>query len=73
MDKKHLHNLLSAVRSGSVSVAEAVRRLQHLDYEDLGFAKVDHHRALRQGFPEVIFCPGKTTEDCQHCRAPGAK
>ncbi|MGI6658774.1 MAG: nickel pincer cofactor biosynthesis protein LarB [Dethiobacteraceae bacterium] len=62
MDKKHLHNLLSAVRSGSVSVAEAVRRLQHLDYEDLGFAKVDHHRALRQGFPEVIFCPGKTTE-----------
>ncbi len=39
-----------------------MNRLRHLPYEDLGFARVDHHRQLRKGFPEVIFCPGKTTE-----------
>jgi NCAIR mutase (PurE)-related protein len=39
-----------------------MERLRHLPFEDLGFARVDHHRQLRRGFPEVIFCPGKTTE-----------
>ena len=62
MDKKHLRTLLSHVQNGDLDVDEALDRLRHLAYEDLGFAKVDHHRALRQGFPEVIFCPGKTTE-----------
>jgi pyridinium-3,5-biscarboxylic acid mononucleotide synthase len=62
MDKKHLHRLLSQVRLGDLDIDEAMERLRHLAYEDLGFAKVDHHRALRQGFPEVIYCPGKTTE-----------
>lgn len=62
MDKKHLHKLLSHVQNGDLTVDEAMERLRNLAYEDLGFAKVDHHRALRQGFPEVIYCPGKTTE-----------
>jgi NCAIR mutase (PurE)-related protein len=62
MDKTHLRKLLSHVQSGDLNVEEALERLRHLAYEDLGFAKVDHHRALRQGFPEVIYCPGKTVE-----------
>ncbi|HEY9723709.1 MAG TPA: nickel pincer cofactor biosynthesis protein LarB [Oscillatoriaceae cyanobacterium] len=53
--------LLAAVQAGSVSIEGALERLRGLPYEDLGFARVDHHRALRTGFPEVIYCPGKTT------------
>jgi len=59
MDVKLLEKLLEEVRSGRVSTAEALERLRHLPFEDLGFARVDHHRALRQGFPEVIFAGGK--------------
>lgn len=62
MDKKHLRSLLANVQTGDLTVEEAMDRLRVLAYEDLGFAKVDHHRSLRQGFPEVIYCPGKTTE-----------
>ena len=62
MDKKYLRTLLFNVQTGDLTIDEAMERLKHLDYEDLGFAKVDHHRALRQGFPEVIYCPGKSTE-----------
>jgi NCAIR mutase (PurE)-related protein len=50
------------VRIGQVTVDEAVDELRHLPFEDLGFAHLDHHRQLRRGFPEVIFCPGKTTD-----------
>ena len=53
---------MDSVKSGELSVQEAVGRLRHLPYEDLGFAKVDHHRSLRTGFPEVIFCQGKSSE-----------
>ena len=60
MTEKHLRDLLEAVRSGKVSSEHAVERLKHLPFEDLGFAKVDHHRALRQGYAEVIFGKGKT-------------
>jgi hypothetical protein len=60
--ERQLSRLLRDVRSGKVSVNEAVERLRELPFEDLGFAKVDHHRALRTGFPEVIYCAGKTTE-----------
>jgi NCAIR mutase (PurE)-related protein len=60
MNEKQLAVLLSAVRAGRLSSAEAVERLKHLPFEDLGFAKVDHHRVLRQGFAEVIFGKGKT-------------
>ena len=59
MDSERLVELLEKVRQRKVDVAQAVRRLRHLPFEDLGFAKVDHHRALRQGFPEVILGEGK--------------
>jgi len=54
--------LLEQVKSGEVDVDEAVEKLRHLPFEDLGFACIDHHREIRRGFPEVIYCPGKTTE-----------
>jgi NCAIR mutase (PurE)-related protein len=54
--------LLEQVRTGTVGIDQALDKLRHLPFEDLGFANVDHHRQIRQGFPEVIFCPGKTTE-----------
>ena len=60
MNELELKKLLKAVRAGSLSGDEALQRLKHLPFEDLGFAKVDHHRALRQGFAEVIFGKGKT-------------
>jgi hypothetical protein len=50
------------VKDGRTGVDEAMDRLRHLPFEDLGFARVDHHRQLRRGFPEVIFCPGKTAD-----------
>src|ERR1700748_2492148 len=52
--------LFRQVRAGDVSPDDAVQQLRHLPFEDLGFAKVDHHRALRVGMPEVIFGQGKT-------------
>lgn len=60
MDRTHLRALLEAVRSGELDVAAAAERLRSLPYEDLGFARLDHHRGVRQGLPEVIFCEGKT-------------
>lgn len=54
--------LLNDVKNGALSVADAAEKLKTLPYENLGFARVDHHRQLRQGFPEVIFCQGKTPE-----------
>jgi len=59
MDSAHLADLLELVRQKQVSVSEAMARLRHLPFEDLGFAKIDHHRALRQGFPEVVMGQGK--------------
>ena len=59
MDSERLIELLKKVRQGKVSVVQAVSQLRDLPFEDLGFAKVDHHRALRQGFPEVILGEGK--------------
>lgn len=53
------------VRRGRLSVEEAVDRLRNLPYEDLGYAKIDHHRSLRQGFPEVIFARGKTPQQVE--------
>jgi NCAIR mutase (PurE)-related protein len=62
MDSKKLQQILNALKEGNLSVEEAVRKLKHLPYEDISFAKVDHHRHLRQGVPEVIFAAGKTEE-----------
>ena len=60
MNPERLTDLLRDVRSGTVSVEAALRRLRTLPFEDLGFASLDHHRSIRQGFPEVLFCEGKT-------------
>lgn len=60
MNHRQLRDLLEQVAAGALPVEDAARRLADLPYEDLGFARLDHHRELRQGFPEVIFCDGKT-------------
>jgi len=62
MDQDQLRSLLAQVRAGAVDVDAAMERLRHLPFEDLGFAKVDHHRALRHGIPEVVFGTGKTPD-----------
>jgi NCAIR mutase (PurE)-related protein len=59
MDAEEIIGLFKGVRQGKLSIAQAVKRLRYLPFEDLGFAKVDHHRVLRQGFPEVIMGQGK--------------
>ncbi len=61
MDPAAIELLLTEVREGKTDVPEALKKLRHLPFEDLGFAKLDHHRALRTGMPEVIFSSGKTT------------
>lgn len=60
MDINTLETLLTSFQQGVVSHEEVFAALRKLPFEDLGFARVDHHRALRQGFPEVIYCAGKT-------------
>jgi NCAIR mutase (PurE)-related protein len=60
LDFKSLRKLLQQVRTGDLSPDDAVEKLRHMPFEDLGFAKVDHHRRLRTGMPEVIFGEGKT-------------
>ena len=62
MDRKHIEALLGEVREGRTQVNEALEKLRDLPFEDLGFAKVDHHRALRTGMPEVIYAEGKTPQ-----------
>ena len=62
MNRDHLVKLLEQVRIGEVTPEQAMDHLRHFPSENLGFARTDNHRALRQGFPEVIFCEGKTVE-----------
>ena len=62
MKKESIEKLLTDVKEGRVAVDDALRLLKQLPFEDLGFAKIDTHRDLRRGFPEVIFCQGKTLE-----------
>ena len=62
MHPERLRDLLAQVSAGTVSTDEALEQLKSMPFDDLGFAKVDHHRSLRTGFPEVIFAPGKTAE-----------
>jgi pyridinium-3,5-biscarboxylic acid mononucleotide synthase len=66
MDRIRIEALLIEVREGRSGVDEALERLRDLPFEDLGFAKVDHHRALRTGMPEVIFAEGKTAAQVAH-------
>ncbi|MDQ2949710.1 MAG: nickel pincer cofactor biosynthesis protein LarB [Acidobacteriota bacterium] len=65
MDQDQMRNLLEQVRSGSVDVNAALERFRHLPFEDLGYAKLDHHRALRHGLTEVVFGLGKTPEQVE--------
>ncbi len=60
MDQIQLRSLLEQVREGAVDIDAALERLRHMPFEDLGFAKLDHHRAIRHGMPEVVFGKGKT-------------
>jgi len=62
MQAEQLQQLLEQVKNGQLEIDQAMEKLRHLPFEDLGFACVDHHRQIRRGFPEVIYCPGKTTE-----------
>jgi hypothetical protein len=60
MNQEQLRSLLEQVREGAIDVEAALARVRHMPFEDLGFAKVDHHRELRHGMPEVILAKGKT-------------
>jgi NCAIR mutase (PurE)-related protein len=62
MDQAALRTLLEKVRDSRVSPDQAIHQLRHLPFEDVGFAKIDHHRTLRVGMPEVIYSAGKTPE-----------
>lgn len=63
MDNNKIKKILESVKAGDVSVLKAMETLKHLPYEDMTFAKVDHHRSLRQGIPEVIYAQGKELKD----------
>lgn len=62
MKEETLKNLLNAVAEGKITPGEAVEQVKTLPYEDIDYAKLDHHRELRTGYPEVVFCLGKTNE-----------
>jgi pyridinium-3,5-biscarboxylic acid mononucleotide synthase len=70
---EQLETLLADVAAGRLAPEAALHRLRHLPFEDLSFARIDHHRALRQGHPEVVFCEGKTAEQvlaiCERLKA----
>jgi len=61
MTEQAIRDLLESVRTGRQTIDDAIARLRVMPFEDLGFAKVDHHRSIRCGFPEVIYCEGKST------------
>jgi pyridinium-3,5-biscarboxylic acid mononucleotide synthase len=62
MTRNEIENLLKEVKNGKKSVEEALEVLQNFPYTDLGYARLDHHREMRTGYPEIIYCAGKTTE-----------
>jgi len=62
MEKKEIEEILKQFKSGQIEIKEVLEKLKHFPYDDLGFAKIDSQRQLRKGFPEVIFCQGKTLE-----------
>jgi len=65
MDGSHLRGLLEKVQNGSLNLDHAMKLLRKLPFDDIGYAKVDHHRCIRQGVPEVIYCQGKTVRQIQ--------
>lgn len=62
MNREEIKNLLEAVKNNEVNIDEALKNLEDLPFKDLGFAMIDNHRELRVGYPEVIYCEGKTPE-----------
>ena len=60
--EENLLALLESYKAGTIDAKTALEKLHAADYTDLGFAKLDHNRSLRQGFPEVVYCEGKTVE-----------
>jgi pyridinium-3,5-biscarboxylic acid mononucleotide synthase len=62
MTRNELENILNQVKSGKKSVEEAAEDLRYFPYTDLGFAKLDHHREVRTGYPEIVYCAGKSTD-----------
>jgi pyridinium-3,5-biscarboxylic acid mononucleotide synthase len=62
MNERRLREVLGQVESGELSVTDAVERLRILPYEDIDFARIDHHRSLRSGIPEIVYAPGKSLE-----------
>ncbi len=62
MNSQELEEILRKVQTGESSVDDAMEKLRHFPYSDLGFARIDHHREVRTGYPEIVFCSGKTHE-----------
>jgi len=73
MTPERLRTVLASLQTGDKSLEETIETLRHIDFEDVGFAKIDHHRSLRRGFPEVIFGPGKSPEQVTTIAAKMAK
>jgi NCAIR mutase (PurE)-related protein len=75
MRPERIKDLLERFQRGELSTREVIERLEVAPFEDLGFARVDHHRAVRHGYPEVVYCPGKTpdqvSEICARLAAQG--
>lgn len=69
MDEKKLKSYLKKIADGKISPDQGVKEIKNLSTSDLGFARIDHHRSLRCGFPEVIYCPGKTVDQIEHIAA----
>jgi NCAIR mutase (PurE)-related protein len=65
MEIEKLEQLLNQFKAGETDLEQTLDTLKQLPFEDMGFAKVDHHRALRTGYPEVVFCQGKTHEQVE--------
>ncbi len=66
MQKEKLKELLKSLRNQEISIEDAVQRLENLPFEDLGFAKLDHHRTIRRGYPEVVYCQNKTVDQVKN-------
>ncbi|MDO9340400.1 MAG: hypothetical protein Q7T72_07730, partial [Bacteroidales bacterium] len=62
MNVKEVEKLLKDVKNGQTSIEEALEVLKNFPYPDLGFARIDHHREMRTGYPEIIYCAGKSVE-----------
>ncbi len=62
MNSEEMKKFLKYIKNGDISIDDGIDKLKDLSYSDLGFAKIDNHRELRVGYPEVIYCEGKTVE-----------